>query len=314
MRRERARIEFPYGDLFDAVDVANKVHEVGEGCSTEQLAVRFGESIDSPKFRLRLSTARIFGLVRNRRGRLHLTDLGWDIVQPGTERRALVDAFLSVELYGALYQRHQDQPLPPKDDLEAEMVTLGVPPKQADKARQAFERSAKQAKFLRRDRSQFAKPVLPRPLTAVTSDADEALLSAEPVPGSTQGGVYLMVQGLLKELPRVGAEWPVPERVKWLRTAAQIFSLAYKGEDMEITILNRWPKIGRQAQTRLDPISDRDFRGDTTTPDQYGGWQEYCRLLQTGDPSVTPPVLPQGPKDEQSAGDQEEHTNRPDNP
>jgi hypothetical protein len=293
MRRERARIEFPYGDLFDAVDVANKVHGIGEGCSTEQLATRFGETLNSPKFRLRMSTARIFGLVVNRRGRLHLTDLGRRMVEPETEPRALVDAFLGVELYGALYQRYKDQPLPLK---------------QTDKARQAFERSAKQAKFLRRDRTQFARPVLPRPLTAVTPSPAEAPSSTKKVPDSAQGGVHLMVQGLLKELPEVGTEWPVPDRVKWLRAAAQIFSLAYKGEDVVIDVAIRATEGLDPARSEREVINGQDFCTDTTTGADQEAWEEYCAFMQNEESLLAREDLNERRSHEQAVQDQPSST------
>jgi hypothetical protein len=51
----------------------------------------------------------------------------------------------------------------------------------------------------------------------------------EPARGKTD----LLLQGLVDRLPKPDASWSLEDRAKWLRTAALVFDLVYKGEDGE---------------------------------------------------------------------------------
>ena len=98
-------IEFPYGDLNDAVSVAQAIHDnAGMSCTTEQLAAFMNQSVSSGAFRLKVSTARTFGVTDNERGKVSLTELGRRIVNPEYEKRASAAAFLKVPLYKGLYR------------------------------------------------------------------------------------------------------------------------------------------------------------------------------------------------------------------
>ena len=49
-----------------------------------------------------------------------------------------------------------------------------------------------------------------------------------------------LIQGLVNRLPEPDSMWSLNDRVKWLRTAANIFGLIYKcgeGEDKEIKLV-----------------------------------------------------------------------------
>jgi len=49
-----------------------------------------------------------------------------------------------------------------------------------------------------------------------------------------------LIQGLLNRLPEPDSIWSLNDRVKWLRTAANIFGLIYKcreGEDKEVKLV-----------------------------------------------------------------------------
>jgi len=67
-------------------------------------------------------------------------------------------------------------------------------------------------------------------------DEVEATTAAAPANG---GSSDLLIRGLVERLPAVDEAWPLPERAKWLRTAATIFALVYRtgeGEDGEIGV------------------------------------------------------------------------------
>src|SRR5208283_2233068 len=99
---ERSSIEFPYGDLNDAVGIAQAIQRnAGTSCSLSQLAAFVGAPISSGAFRLRVSNARIYGLTENARREVILTPLGRRIADPVAEANARVDAFLHVAALSA---------------------------------------------------------------------------------------------------------------------------------------------------------------------------------------------------------------------
>lgn len=160
-KRQRSTIEFPYGDLDDAVAFAKAIRDVGgHSCGIDQVAGHLHQAPSSGAFRMRLSFPRIFGLTENERGTVRLTELGKRIVESDKEAAARVDAFLHVPLYKAIFEKYKGYTLPPTAALEREMASLGVSTKQTDKARQAFERSAKQAGFTWAGSDRLVMPVL----------------------------------------------------------------------------------------------------------------------------------------------------------
>lgn len=66
----------------------------------------------------------------------------------------------------------------------------------------------------------------PTPLNLLGSQAAEA-------EDSDRGATDLLIQGLVRRLPKPNAIWSLEERVKWLRTAASVFGLVYKDSDGE---------------------------------------------------------------------------------
>jgi hypothetical protein len=136
--RGRSTIEFPYFDLA--------VKQVGgTAAATSQLAVKLDMAVDGGGFRMRLMTGKTFGLIDYERRNVELTELGIRIVDSQYERAAKVEAFMFVPLYKALFEKLNGQTLPPPAAVERMAEQLGVAPKQKDKARLAFMRSAKTA-------------------------------------------------------------------------------------------------------------------------------------------------------------------------
>src|SRR5579872_662841 len=111
---DRSTIEFPYGDLDDAVEIAKTVHSnAGVSCTLDQLAAFVRQSMTSGAFRLRLSNARAYSLTENERGEVRLTDLGRMVADPEQEPRARSEAFLRVPLYSAIHDKYRGFTLPP---------------------------------------------------------------------------------------------------------------------------------------------------------------------------------------------------------
>lgn len=232
--RERSTISFPYNDLDDVVNVTKAVHSVGgNSCQWEQLAAKLGQSSTSGTFRLRMLAAKTFNLLSYDKSIVSLTPLGTRICDSHQEKAARVEAFLSVPLYGKVYEQFKTGSLPPASGLEAVMVSLGVAQKQKDKARQVFQRSAKQAGFLEYGPDRLVMPSIKA--SAATSALPQI---EEPEPekkkkskDEDEDELHPFIKGLLKKLPPPETEWPMDNRAKWLQAAINIFDLMYTDAD-----------------------------------------------------------------------------------
>src|SRR5437667_10921110 len=71
--RGRSTIAFPYLDLEDAEEIASAIHtNAGTGCSIEQLAGFLNQSARGGGFRIRILSAKTFGLIDNPHGHVAL--------------------------------------------------------------------------------------------------------------------------------------------------------------------------------------------------------------------------------------------------
>ncbi|MEH2564688.1 hypothetical protein [Bradyrhizobium sp. AZCC 2289] len=159
-KREQSTITFPYLDLDSAVEVARAVYNRGGhgSCNVDELAAEMNQTV-SGAFRLKTGTAKIFDLIdKDGKSGFKLSELGRQIISPDTERAARAESFMRVPLYGAVYEKYRGHMLPPPKALEREMLSLGVSSKQTDKARQAFERSAKQAGYFESGEDRLVRP------------------------------------------------------------------------------------------------------------------------------------------------------------
>jgi hypothetical protein len=165
---DRSTIVFPYLDLDTAVSVARAIHARAgfSDCALDELAAQMGQTV-SGAFRLKIATAKTFGFIeRSDRGAFRLSELGQRLVTPETEPEARAVAFLNIPLYRAIYDRYRGRLLPPTKALEREMGQLGVAPKQTDKARQTFERAAKQSGFFAEGSDRLVQPRVGREIAA----------------------------------------------------------------------------------------------------------------------------------------------------
>jgi hypothetical protein len=244
-KRERSTIQFPYLPLDDAVAIAKGVHAVGgTSCQIDQLAGHLKQSPGSSMFKLRLSTARIFGLVTISHGTVSLTPLGTRINDPQQEQGAKADAFLTVPLYKQVYEQFKGNVLPPASGLETTMGNLGVAPKQKSNARQVFHRAATQAGFFAFGPTRLVYPPIKGSAGAAPAvDPNPAILEGDreqekPDRGKGNGGddggmggYHPFIAGLLKTLPPADSDWPMDARRKWLQAASTIFEVIYKDSD-----------------------------------------------------------------------------------
>ena len=228
-KRERSTIVFPYGDLDEAITVATAIQRnVGTAqCDLDQVAGWMNQTVTSGAFRTKVNSARIFGLVKTGQGKLALTPLGHQIVNPETEAAARVEAFLNVPLYAAIFTAYKGGALPPTAvGLERHMAELGVATKQTDKARQAFQRSALQAGFFREGNNKLVRPGLP---PAEQSQMDKGGNGGDGGDGG-DSTLHPLIQGLVRELPAAQTAWPESAQTEWIEAAKAIFKLIYKSQ------------------------------------------------------------------------------------
>jgi hypothetical protein len=177
---------------------------------------------------MRLTAARMFGLLDPSSERRKLTPLGRLIVDPRQQRGGRADAFLRVPLYAAIYERNKETVLPPEKTLEAEIVGLGVAEKQKGLARQVFARSAQQAGYFEHGKDRLIRPGVAPP----EGGADP--VNRNRTGGSGEGGggemppLHPLIKGLIEVLPPDGNTWTVEEAAEWLQTAASNLRYAYK--------------------------------------------------------------------------------------
>lgn len=244
--RQRSTIAFPYMGLQEAIEVAEAIHEkVGTSlCEDVQLASWLNVSTQSSGFRVRIATAKVFGIIESpSAGHYRLTHLGRDIVDPEKRDAAKVTAFLNVPLFEAFYDRWKGRQLPPAAAIERELVSLGVAEKQKDRARQTLERSASKAGFFESGAGRLVRPGL---LDSSVADIDPPQDNdGNDRHGGGGGGgkggggeeYHPFITGLLKELPAPKSRWSPSERAKWLRLASSAFDVIYEGDDGEIQIV-----------------------------------------------------------------------------
>jgi hypothetical protein len=230
-KRFKSEVAFPYADLESATDLSQTiVTKAGTSCELEELAVWMGQTADGGTFRTRVGAARMFGLVETSAGRVTVTQLGRDVLdKSGVERAARVTAFLNVELFQALYNQNKGHPLPPLPAIERQIEGLGVSPKQKERARQTFNKSAIYAGFIDAASGRFIKPGVAGVKDERSEQHDDdRTKNRSGGDGNEPPDLHPFVQGLLKELPKAGDVWPEDQRKLWLDTAASIFKMIYK--------------------------------------------------------------------------------------
>jgi len=241
--RERSTIEFSYLGLDAAMEIAKAVHaRGGTRAGTDEVAAQMGESATSGPFRAKITNSRVFGLTTYASGVITLTPIGSRLADPDQEKAAKAEAFLQVPLYRRLYEEYKGSVLPPTNAaLENVIVAMGVAPKQKDKARQAFQRSAALAGFFAYGTTKLVYPAVDggesKPLVKPRINGDEEVPNEKGGAGSGNGGgggggqLHPFVQGLLEELPQPHTDWPLEGRKKWLQSALSIFDLIYESSD-----------------------------------------------------------------------------------
>jgi hypothetical protein len=234
-------VEFPYNSLESCVEVAQKIHSrVGRSPATpDQVAAWLDSTVTSGTYKLRMSATRMFGLIGGERGTIRITELAARAVDPTTAAQAKAEAFLRVELYKKVFDENRGRMLSKAAGLEAEMVALGVSPNQKEKARQIFEKSAREAGFFASGAGRLVEPAFNgAPVSAIIPEVPEPEPEVKkPLvkPGQSEVSAVAddpLVQGLLSRMPDPDKGWPAAERARWLQTFAMNLSVIYGDDDV----------------------------------------------------------------------------------
>jgi hypothetical protein len=241
-KREASTIAFPYDDLDGAVQIARAIFDLhGSESEVEQIAAQIQQSPKSSGFRTQIASARLFLLITSDQGKLKLTRLGTQICDPQQERAAKAEAFLMVPLFKAVYDKFKGVVLPPNAGLENALVSLGVAPKQKERARQILQRSAQQAGFFQFGSDRLVAPPIKASALAPTlkpeeqpdeheeNDENKSPERQKKTKDSGGGEYHPFIQGLLTKLPPPDTDWLMEDRTKWLQAAIKIFDLMYTG-------------------------------------------------------------------------------------
>lgn len=244
--RGRSSIEFTYASLDDSEELAGQVRALGgTGCSMDALAAKLNQSATGGGFRLKVYSSRTFGLTDINRGHIELTDLGLKIIDPAHTKAARVEAFLNVSLYRQMFEQLKSHPLPPMAAIERMMVNAGVAPKQKDRARQVFIRSAKFAGFFDAHPDRLVKPEVRDSTAASTTNnrpseptrQNERTPAAPPLPrvfyggigggGDGGDGIHPAILGLLRGLPPEGTEMTAKRRDQLIAAFSSAIAYIY---------------------------------------------------------------------------------------
>ena len=252
-QRDVSTISFPYADLETAIETAGSILKEGAvPLSRDQLAGAMGQKAGSGNFSVKVGAARMFRLIETVAGKYQLTRLGFDILDSDEARvrAAMARAFLSVPLYRRAYDEFRNGQLPPRPHgLENAFVSFGVAPKQKDKARRAFENSARLAGFFEHGADKLVEPVIALAVGHARLREDEraeAVVKNAAERGDTKipSSENDLIKGLFKALPQhVGDKWSHVDRYNWLALARQCFDMIYKPGDEgvgEIKITTTW--------------------------------------------------------------------------
>jgi hypothetical protein len=260
--REVSTIAFPYHTLADAIAVAQAILDRGAvPMARDQLAPALSQQVGSGAFTNKIAAARMFGLIQTVAGKYELTRLGHEIVDSDVARQktARAQAFLNVPLYRRAYDNFRNDRLPPRPHgLENALVSFGVSAKQKDKARRAFDTSARLAGYFDHGNDKLVAPVIVPNLDKEEPSRKSDLHGGRPRADEHDGEDSVdnhFIKGLLDELPmKVGGKWSHAERVKWLQLAAQCADMLYAADDsddgatIKITLVYNKPRRGKKSQ------------------------------------------------------------------
>jgi len=146
-------VGYPRASLTNAIDLANAVYELGGHSSTHTCADKMGKKTGG-SFSALVSATDKFGLIASQRGELTTTDLFNEYKHAYSEeegRKLLRKAFLSSDVFAALYERFCGQVVPAEILDRILIREFEVPAPAAARISGYFINGAKQTELLDQD-------------------------------------------------------------------------------------------------------------------------------------------------------------------
>jgi hypothetical protein len=167
----------PRANLANVVELLEKAYEHGRSPSITQVAAAADQPLNSGAFRSRMAAAAHFGLLDPTRGRVQITDLGMRTLDVEQRPAALVEAWMQVPVFKALFDRYDGNRLPPPGGIEAELRNLGVPSNNVVAIRRVLMSSAETAGLLNAARDRLVKPTLDLPTARIEDGGGSSSIS-----------------------------------------------------------------------------------------------------------------------------------------
>ena len=138
-----------------------------------------------------------------------LTTLGRDVLSTsGKSASSRVTAFLNVELFKVMYDQYKGSALPPPPAIERQVTELGVSPKQKERARQTFMKSAQCAGFIDATTGRFVKPGVVQADTVKEEKPPREKGGGNDGDGTDGLNFDPLLIELLKKIPETEKGWP----------------------------------------------------------------------------------------------------------
>jgi hypothetical protein len=158
----------PYLPLAEAFELTKKIYEQGGGIASYNLISQLtGNSTSSSSFNRKLSALRGYGLATDQNKTITLTDKGNAIAAPQTPEGALQakkDAFLSIEVFVRIYDRHRGKLLPADEFLRNIIEQDCKIPRELSEAWVSAFKEAARATGLLLDRADGKTQILDSPI------------------------------------------------------------------------------------------------------------------------------------------------------
>jgi hypothetical protein len=245
-RGPKSGYSYPYYNMEDSLNVAQLVHERGGGsCNRDQLAsfLKY-KSTNSGAFLARVNAAKMFGFISTEPGLISATERSRNIfapVMPIEADQAKVDAFLSVPLFKAIFDKFRGNVLPPSDGLKNLLQhSFNIVKDRVTPAHRVLMESAEYAGYFNThgDSTRLIQPLAgntrtqpegtPGPIK--TSDSKPETLERRKLSsdgGGPPAGIHTAIIGLLRELPPIGESWESSKKERFFQAFKAVVEVVY---------------------------------------------------------------------------------------
>ena len=226
-------MKFPYHDLKMSVSLLKFVpSNLDESISVQQLSLASGHSKLNGTIRLKISSAKQFGLIDSNDGQVFQTKLGSAIRMRDQDVALLRTAFFNIEMYQKIVSIFREKDFPELiEDQNAIFYGFGLRKSTAQSARIAFLRSADYANifvprggkmrvFAGESREYSSSP-------AVEQEGPDVLFQEQLEKLFVINGRDPLLANLIYKIPRDGT-WSTSDRKKWIAALDAAMDLIYR--------------------------------------------------------------------------------------